>query len=205
MRITSAKLTKTIYTPGQYEPLGLPEIAVVGRSNAGKSSLINRLCNNSKLARVSSEPGKTRSVNFFTINQTFVLVDLPGYGFARRSAAERRQWAELIEGYFDKTEALRHLLLLCDIRHDASEGDLQMVQWLQYYGIPYTLVATKADKVAKSKRPMRVAALGKQVQTPARLAFSATESLGKEALLEALESALDKKEVKNFKEPVTKS
>ena len=88
-----------------------------------------------------------------------------------------------------------HLLLLCDIRHDASQGDLQMVEWLQYYQIPYTLVATKADKVAKSKRPMRMAALGRQVQAQVRIPFSATEGFGKEALLDALESILEKKEM----------
>ena len=108
MRITKAKLAKTVYQTSQYEDFSMAEIAVVGRSNAGKSSLINKLCNNGKLARVSSEPGKTRSINFFLINEELMLVDLPGYGFARRSAGERQSWQQLVEGYFTVTQRLRH-------------------------------------------------------------------------------------------------
>ena len=151
MLINKVELKQSIYAPEQYQPGPLREIAVVGRSNAGKSSLVNALCNR-RIARVSQEPGKTRSINAYLINDAFFLTDLPGYGYAKRSAKEQNQWRRLVEGYFEKTESLVHLLLLCDIRHDPTDGDLQMVEWLRFYGIPHTLIATKADKIAKSKR-----------------------------------------------------
>lgn len=131
---------------------GLPEIAVAGKSNVGKSSLINYLTNNSKLARVSKQPGKTRLVNYFTINDAFYLVDLPGYGFARVSKAERESWGSMMEEYFESAASLRGLLILMDIRHDPSAEDVQMVRWADHFGVPYAIVATKADKIAKSKR-----------------------------------------------------
>ena len=190
MRIVRAQMVQSFYTPAQYRDGGLPEIAIVGRSNAGKSSLINALCGNRKLARVSGAPGKTRSINGFLINDAFLLMDLPGYGFARRSAAEQNSWRQLVEGYLQQTRSLIHLLLLCDIRHDVSAGDVQMAQWLQYYGIPFTLVATKADKLAKSKRPMQIQKLKKQLQAQQALCFSALEGVGKDALLAELERIL---------------
>ena len=190
MRITKAVLKKTAYTPDQLYVQPLPEIAVVGRSNAGKSSLINKLCNNAKLAKVSQQPGKTRSINYFLINEEFMLVDLPGYGFAKRSGSEQQSWKRLIEGYFEHSEQLIHLLLLCDIRHDIQQGDKQMVEWLNYYGIPYTLVATKCDKLAKSKRKPQTQRLAKQALVSDYLAFSAEDGYGKDALLERLEQVL---------------
>ena len=190
MRIVRAQMVQSFYTPAQYRDGGLPEIAIVGRSNAGKSSLINALCGNRKLARVSGAPGKTRSINGFLINDAFLLMDLPGYGFARRSAAEQNSWRQLVEGYLQQTHSLIHLLLLCDIRHDVSAGDVQMAQWLQYYGIPFTLVATKVDKLAKSKRPMQIQKLKKQLQAQQALGFSALEGVGKDALLAELERIL---------------
>jgi GTP-binding protein len=186
MRITKAKLAKTVYNAGQYEDFSMAEIAVVGRSNAGKSSLINKLCNNGKLARVSSEPGKTRSINFFLINGELMLVDLPGYGFARRSAGERQSWQQLVEGYFSVTQRLRHLFLLCDIRHAPSAGDLQMVEYLNFYRIPFTLVATKADKIAKSKRKQAARSVASAIGTEDFVAFSAVDGYGMEELLERI-------------------
>ena len=186
MRIKQAEFKQAIYDVGLYQPSEQMEIAIVGRSNSGKSSLINKLCNNRKLARVSSEPGKTRSVNLYEINREFLLVDLPGYGFAKRSAKEKQQWGELIEGYFEKSESLRHLLLLCDIRHDPSAGDMTMVNYLRYYDIPYTLVATKCDKLAKSKRKSQLDRLAKQVGAENGCVFSALDGTGKDALLDIL-------------------
>ncbi|MBE5781146.1 MAG: YihA family ribosome biogenesis GTP-binding protein [Clostridiales bacterium] len=191
MRITKAKLVKTVYNKSQYQDYNLPEIAIVGRSNAGKSSMINKLCNNGKLARVSSEPGKTRSINFFSINEGLMLVDLPGYGFAKRSAGERNSWQQLVEGYFTVTERLRHLFLLCDIRHDPSVGDLQMVEYLDFYRIPYTLVATKADKLAKSKRKVQAQKVAKVIGTDDVIPFSAVDGFGMEEVLKRIESVLD--------------
>ena len=192
MQIAKTKLVSTASKPGQYTPQPLREVAVVGRSNAGKSSLVNTICNNKKLARVSSAPGKTRSINFYNIDSALMLVDLPGYGFAKRSGKEREDWGRLVDDYFAKSQTLLHLLLLCDIRHDASAGDLQMAEWLQHYQIPYTLIATKADKIAKSKRKPMAQRLAKQVGAEESICFSALDGAGKAevlALLEAVSTA----------------
>ena len=192
MQIAKTKLVSTAYKPGQYTPQPLREVAVVGRSNAGKSSLVNTICNNKKLARVSSAPGKTRSINFYNIDSALMLVDLPGYGFAKRSGKEREDWGRLVDDYFAKSQTLLHLLLLCDIRHDAGAGDLQMAEWLQHYQSPYTLIATKADKIAKSKRKPMAQRLAKQVGAEESICFSALDGTGKAevlALLEAVSTA----------------
>lgn len=191
MKIKQAEFKDSAYTAEQYSPSGLPEIAIVGRSNSGKSSLINKICNNRKLARVSSEPGKTRSVNFFEINREFMLVDLPGYGFAKRGAQEKESWGRLVEGYFAASENLLHLLLLCDIRHDPSEGDLAMVNWLRYYDIPFTLIATKCDKIAKSKRRGYVDKLVAALGAASGIAFSALDGTGKEDVLDRVSQIID--------------
>lgn len=187
MRITRAEKHATVYDAARFQPTNMPEIAIVGRSNAGKSSLINKLCNNGKLARVSSAPGKTRSINFFKINDAFMLVDLPGYGYAKRSRGEQQQWASLVEGYFQQSTDIRWLLLLCDIRHEPSEGDRQMVAYMQYYKIPFTLIATKCDKIAKSKRGPMAQKIAKQLGAEHCLWFSAMDGAGKEELLQELE------------------
>ena len=128
-----------------------PQIAMVGRSNVGKSSLINSLCRNSKLARISASPGKTRLINYFRINDSFYLVDLPGYGYAKVSNADRERWDDLINSYF---EAPRHhtlLVQLLDCRHAPSADDEQMLRYLHYHQIPYVVALTKADKLKKSQ------------------------------------------------------
>ncbi|MBQ6692710.1 MAG: YihA family ribosome biogenesis GTP-binding protein [Clostridia bacterium] len=192
MQINKARLVGTYFSAEQYAPSGLPEIAIVGRSNAGKSSLINRLCNNNKLARTSATPGKTRSINCYEINQSFALMDLPGYGYAAQSEEEKRRWGKLIDGYFTHTEQLCHLLILCDIRHDPSQSDRDMVEWVEHYQIPYTMIATKADKIAKSKRKPQAARLAAKLGNPPFVCFSATEEIGKNDLLQVLETILTK-------------
>ena len=118
---------------------------------------------------------------------TLMLVDLPGYGFAKRSGREREDWGRLVDDYFGRSQTLGHLLLLCDIRHDASQGDLQMAEWLQHYQIPYTLIATKADKIAKSKRKPLAAKLAKQVGTERFVCFSSLDGSGKQELASLLD------------------
>jgi GTP-binding protein len=194
--IKNVTMEQSIFLPDQYAESGLPEIAVAGRSNAGKSSLINALCRQG-IARVSQQPGKTRSINAYRINGAFMLMDLPGYGYARRSAQEQERWRALIEGYFQQTRALVHLLLLCDIRHDPSEGDLSMVRWLEHYEVPFTLVATKADKIAKTRRAQFVAKLAKQVGNPPAIGVSARSGIGLEGLLTRLEEILNEDEREN--------
>ena len=166
-----------------YPPAACCEIAIVGKSNVGKSSLINSLCNNKKLAKTSQTPGKTRLINFFLINRSFHLVDLPGYGFARASKTEQQGWGELMESYLGSGR-VRHLFLLLDIRHAPTAEDRQMFQWLLYYGVPFTLVATKADKLAKSKRQQAANAAAKALGAPPyAIPFSTETGDGRDALL----------------------
>lgn len=139
----------------------LPEIAIAGKSNVGKSSFINTLTGNGKLARTSSEPGRTRLLNYFKINGELMLVDLPGYGFARVSDKEKKNWAELIDTYLLKSENLINVFLLLDIRHDAGEHDKALANFLYHHNIPFTVIATKADKLSRSaqnKRKVELAA-----------------------------------------------
>ncbi|MEI6101774.1 MAG: ribosome biogenesis GTP-binding protein YihA/YsxC [Eubacteriales bacterium] len=152
MIIRKAEFVTSVKDPEKYENPNLPEIAISGKSNVGKSSLINFITNHSKLAYTSKKPGKTRLINFFNINGEFFLVDLPGYGFSKASKDETTDWQGMMEGYFKKSTQLKGILLLLDIRHDPSEDDLQMLHWAQYYSIPCAVLATKADKIAKSKR-----------------------------------------------------
>ncbi|MBR7159506.1 MAG: YihA family ribosome biogenesis GTP-binding protein [Clostridia bacterium] len=131
---------------------GVVEIAIAGKSNVGKSSLINYICSQSKLARTSSEPGRTRLINYFDINKgEFRLVDLPGYGYAKVSKSEQMKWARLMEDYFATSEALKHVFVLVDLRHDVGANDKQMIAYLHHYGIPFTVIGTKADKLKRNE------------------------------------------------------
>lgn len=172
---------------GQKYPAPLPcEIAVVGRSNVGKSSLINCLTNNQKLAKTSQTPGKTRLVNYFLMNNAFYLVDLPGYGFAKRSKDEKTEWGDLIGGYMASGRP-KHLLLLLDIRHEPSPEDRQMFLWTLHAGVPFTIVATKADKISRSQRMVAANKAAKLLGAPAfAIPFSAEEKIGKDALIERI-------------------
>lgn len=167
------------------------EIAMVGRSNVGKSSLINCICNNGKLARTSSTPGKTRQINFFSINSgEFYLVDLPGYGFAKAPKSEKAAWGELMETYLSSGR-LTHIFLLLDIRHEPTQEDKQMFQWIVYYGIPFTVIATKADKIAKSKQKQAANAVAKHVGAPPfAIPFSAEAKTGKSEIISKIGSIL---------------
>ena len=183
----SAKLKK------DYNNQEFPEIAIVGKSNVGKSSLINALTNNNKLARVSKQPGKTRLVNFFLLNQQFYLVDLPGYGFARVSKAEKETWDEMMRTYFENSKQLRAVILLLDIRHKPTKEDIAMLHYIEYYAIPYVVCLTKADKIAKSKRKNE--AVHKRKEIPSSFAYdiipiSSEEGYGKQELLDYLERYL---------------
>ena len=172
---------------GQTYPAPLAcEIAVVGRSNVGKSSLINCLTNNNKLAKTSQTPGKTRLINYFLMNNAFYLVDLPGYGFAKRSKDEKTEWGDLIGSYMTSGRP-KHLLLLLDIRHEPSPEDREMFQWTVHAGVPFTVVATKADKLSKSQRAVAANKAAKLLGAPAfAVPFSAEEKIGKDALTERI-------------------
>lgn len=189
MTIRSAKfmfsLDKLRPFPGQ----GLPEIAMAGKSNVGKSSMINSLLGNSKLARTSSEPGKTRLVNFFQVNERFWLVDLPGYGFAKAPKAERDKWGAMIEGYLQGSQHLKRVLHLVDIRHAPTGDDQMMVEYLRHYDIPFTVVATKADKLSKAARGRSIPVICRTlaVQPWEVIPYSSEDGTGREKILELLE------------------
>ena len=190
MTIRSAKfmfsLDKLRPFPGQ----GLPEIAMAGKSNVGKSSMINSLLGNSKLARISSEPGKTRLVNFYRVNDQFWLVDLPGYGFAKAPKAERERWAAMIEGYLEGSGHLKRVLHLVDIRHAPTREDQMMVDYLRHYDIPFTVVATKADKLSRAARGRSIPVICRTlaVQPWEVIPYSSEDGTGREKILELLEN-----------------
>ena len=174
----------------------LPEIAVAGKSNVGKSSLINSLCRRKALAKTSATPGKTRLINLFLLNGSFHLVDLPGYGFAKVDKGEKQRWGEMMEGYFRKTDALRLTLHLVDIRHDPTQDDLQMNAFLRGNHLPFLVIATKADKLSKSAQARQLAPIYRalQVQPWQVIPYSSETGAGREKVLSALEMALKEEE-----------
>ncbi len=197
LKIKNVKLYKTVFVPEDLPNTPYREVAFVGRSNVGKSSLLNTLANNFKLARVSSEPGKTRSVNFFLVNNRFFLVDLPGYGFAKVPIKEQKRWRELIESYLSSRDTLKGVFLLVDSRVGPTEKDLQMKDWLDFYGIPYIIVATKVDKLKSSERQKLKKFLeGKFSEKNLKIIpFSSKTREGRQELLKAVESFIEGKNI----------
>lgn len=152
MRIKKADYILTAVNPTKYPEANKKEIAFIGRSNVGKSSLINLLTNSKKLAKTSGKPGKTRTINFFLINEDFYFVDLPGYGYASIPKAVKATWKQMMEEYLQKRETLVGVVLLLDIRHLPSKDDKLMIDYLKYYQIPTILTCTKSDKISRGKR-----------------------------------------------------
>ena len=156
MKITSAEFVTGVANIRQLPKEPYKEVAFLGRSNVGKSSLINKLLNRKSLARPSSDPGKTRELNYYLVNKMFYFVDLPGYGYAKVPEQIRSSWGKLIEQYLKGRENLSLVVQLIDSRHEPTELDLMMVGWLEYYEIPFVVVMTKSDKLPRSKMPMYV-------------------------------------------------
>jgi GTP-binding protein len=176
-------------TAGGWRPDNeLPEIAFAGRSNVGKSSLLNRLMRRKSFARVSNTPGRTREINFFTVNDTFVLADLPGYGYAKISKARKAEWRPLIEGYLSQSALLAGVVLLLDVRHDPTDDDRTMLDFLAEVGAPTIIAATKVDKIKPMAALERIAALAKLVGVDAEqiVPFSARTGEGRDELASAL-------------------
>ena len=192
MTIRSAKFILSLDRLRPFPGQGLPEIAMAGKSNVGKSSMINSVLGNSKLARISSAPGKTRLINFFKVNDQFWLVDLPGYGFAKAPKAERDRWAAMIEGYLQGSEHLKRVLHLVDIRHEPTRDDQMMVEYLRHYDIPFTVVATKADKLSKAARGRSIPLICRTlaVQPWEVIPYSSEDGTGREKILELLENEI---------------
>ena len=156
MKITSAEFMLGVANIRQLPKEDMREIAFLGRSNVGKSSLLNTLCGRKSLARSSSQPGKTRELNFYLINKQFHFVDLPGYGFAKVPEQIRSSWGKMIEQYLKTRRQLALVVLLIDARHDPTALDMMMVGWLEYYELPFIVALTKADKLPRSKMPVYV-------------------------------------------------
>ena len=190
MNVQTAQFEMTAALAEQLPPSVLPEVAFSGRSNVGKSSLINRLLERKSLARTSATPGKTASINFYRLD-TMRLVDLPGYGYAKVSNAERKRWNELIQGYFDADRDLRLVLQLVDMRHAPSKEDRQMIEYFVEAGIPFAVVLTKADKLNKTERAAREAAMAAEFadyEGILMVPFSAVTGEGAAQLREVLDN-----------------
>ncbi len=192
MIVKSAEFVKSATKPAHYPPAELPEIAFAGRSNVGKSSLINTILNRRNLVRTSRTPGRTQLINFFLVNGTFTLVDLPGYGFAQVPLAVKKEWGPMMETYLSRRENLKGVVLILDIRRTPTAEDRQMLEWLRAYGIPPILVVTKCDKVSKNERARQAALIASSLQMDKRELsfFSALSREGAEGVWERIEAVL---------------
>jgi GTP-binding protein len=151
LKVNQAEIVISAVKPNQYPEGNLPEFALAGRSNVGKSSFINRMLGRKALARISSKPGKTQTLNFYLINEIMHFVDVPGYGYAKVSKKEREAWGKMLETYFTSREQLKAVVLITDLRHPPTADDILMYDFLKHYGIPCVVIATKADKISKSQ------------------------------------------------------
>src|SRR3954451_784732 len=151
MKVVSSEIVISAVKPEQYPETELPEFALAGRSNVGKSSFINKMLNRRGLARISSKPGKTQTLNFYLINEILHFVDVPGYGYAKVSKSERAAWGKMIETYITSRKQLRAVVMIVDLRHPPSQDDVMMYDFLKHYGIPCIVIATKADKIPRGK------------------------------------------------------
>ena len=192
MIIKSAEFETSAVTPSQYPVSDLPEIAFAGRSNVGKSSLINTLLNRKRLVKTSGTPGRTQLINFFNINHAFSFVDLPGYGYAKVPAAVRKKWGPMIETYLSQRSNLKGVVTILDIRRNPGPEDLDLFGWLEHYAIPIVYVLTKADKLSKSKQAVRHRAIANTLLMDAQdlIPFSAKSRQGKENLWAAIEALI---------------
>ncbi len=175
----------------------LPEIAFAGKSNVGKSSLINAIINRKSLARTSSQPGKTQTINFYNLNKELFLVDLPGYGYAQVSASVREQWGKMIEKYLNKSTQLKLVFLLIDIRHEPSANDCLMYEWIVHNGFDPVIICTKADKISRGAIPKNVKIIREKLKVKPGttiIPFSATTKAGREDIYKLMDEVLADKE-----------
>ena len=193
MKVHNAEIVISAVQPEQYPNTKLPEIALAGRSNVGKSSFINTLINRKGLARTSGKPGKTQTLNFYLIEEALHFVDVPGYGYAKVSKTERAKWGKMIETYITEREQLQAVVSLVDMRHDPTADDIQMYEFLKYYNIPVIVVATKCDKIKKNQWNKHESAIKKKLNVDPSddfIVFSSETKEGKEKAWEAIEKYL---------------
>ena len=194
MRITKSDIETVAVKPSQYPPENLKEIAFAGRSNVGKSSLLNLLTGRKKLAKVSGNPGKTRTINFFLINDEFRIVDLPGYGYAKVSKSVSESWGDMMETYIENRPNLVKIVQLVDIRHEPSKQDVQMYGYLKHFGLDGIVVATKADKVSRNQIPGQMKLIRQTLglnKDDRVIPVSALKKTGHEELLDVIEELLE--------------
>ena len=192
MIIKSAEFITSATKPAQYPPANLPEIAFAGRSNVGKSSLINTLVNRKNLVKTSSTPGRTQLINFFNINDAFIFVDLPGYGYAKVPQTVRKKWGPMIETFLSKRKTLRGVVVIMDIRRIPGTEERDLIRWLDYYKIATIRVITKADKLSKNKQLKQQTAIAQALSLLKEdmILFSAKTRLGKNAVWNAILSLI---------------
>jgi len=189
MIIKSAEFVKSAVKPKHYPSADLPEIAFAGRSNVGKSTLINTILNRKRLVKTSKTPGRTQLINFFLINKAFSFVDLPGYGYAKVPESVRKSWGPMIETYLSTRKTLHAVVLILDLRRIPGIEELNFIEWLQYYNIPCILILTKSDKLSKSNRKKQHLAIAQalSVDVDDLILFSAKSRQGKDAVWAAIE------------------
>ncbi|MDR2465662.1 MAG: ribosome biogenesis GTP-binding protein YihA/YsxC [Streptococcaceae bacterium] len=193
MNTNNAEIVISAVSPAQYPETEMPEIALAGRSNVGKSSFINTLLGRKNLARTSSKPGKTQTLNFYNIDDTLHFVDVPGYGYAKVSKVERAKWGKMIEEYMTTRANLRAVVSLVDFRHDPSTEDVQMYEFLKYYDIPVIIVATKSDKVPRGRWNRHESSIKKKLnfdKSDTFLLFSSVTKEGRDEAWQAIEAAI---------------
>jgi GTP-binding protein len=192
MKIVSAEFEKSAYSRLHYPNAGLPEVAFLGRSNVGKSSLLNSLLQRRRLARTSNTPGRTQSINFFRINDSFYFVDLPGYGFAKVSKKMRAGWGKMAEEYLSARGQLVLSIQLVDSRHEPSPLDRQLNEWLHFHDLMHIVVATKADKLSRSELGKQLIAISKMLPESPILPYSSETGHGREELWAGIAGAVEK-------------
>jgi GTP-binding protein len=193
MKIKTAEIQAVTGRRDQYPPDDMKEIAFAGRSNVGKSSLLNLLTGRKKLAKVSGSPGKTRTINFYLINNAFRIVDLPGYGYAKVAKSMSEDWGRMMDEYFQHRDGLVKVVQLVDIRHDPSKQDVQMYEYLKHYGLDGLVVATKSDKISRNEMQKNMARIRKVLgmgKDDILIPVSALKKTGHEQLLDAMEAVL---------------
>ena len=190
MNVTKAEMIMTAGLSSQFPVHDMPEIAFAGKSNVGKSSLLNAMLNRKALARTSSQPGKTQTINFYSVQDTYMFVDLPGYGYAKVSKTDRERWGKLIEGYLEKREQLKKVILLIDIRHEVGNNDKMMYDWIKHYHNEVIVVATKMDKIKRSQVQKHLSMIRKGLNLMPEdklVGFSSETKQGKEELWKIIE------------------
>jgi len=188
MNIKSAEFVTSAVKPAQYPPVKYPEMAFAGRSNVGKSSLINTLVNRKRLVKTSSTPGRTQLINFFDINDLITFVDLPGYGYAKVPTAVRKKWGPMIETYLSGRDTLKGVVVILDIRRTPREEEHNLIAWLEHYAIAGILVLTKADKLSKAKQNKQRAAIANSLNVDCSdlILFSAKSRKGRQDVWDAI-------------------